>query len=204
MWGTFTRRLVQSQELHRSSLVLLISPRVANLPLPIQRFDDPFFPYSKALINASKDLVCAYMFDFAAFLAYGAPGAVALERAIGYVPEDYIRILHGDFGGRAYHVITDKIAFTVDALTIAHQRDLKHYLSVSPYAAFVVHHAENPLDPPLQRGGLYRPDKQVLKVIEQGNTLLSLKVVGQEIVGRGEDFADLVRQRLVDLRDDAS
>ena len=41
-------------------------------------------------------------------------------------------------------------------------------------------------------------------MIEQGNTLLSLKVVGQEIVGRGEDFADLVRQRLVDLRDDAS
>jgi hypothetical protein len=202
MWEQFVDRLVQSKNIRHSSIVLLISPKIASLPLPIQRFDDPFFPYSKALISATQDLVCAYMFDFAAFLVYGAPGAVALERTIGFVSNEHIRILHGDFGGQAYNVITDNIAFTVDALTIAHQRDLKHYLSVSPYAAFVVRHADNPLDLPLQRGGEYLPRKQQLRIINSGENIMELKVIGSEIVGRGEDFANIARQRLLTLGDE--
>src|SRR4051812_25649910 len=94
-----------------------MSPRLTKMPLPMQRYDDPFLPFGKAIIAATQDLVCAYVFDLAAYLAIGAAGAVALERTIAFVGENNLTVLHAWFADSGY--ISAAEAFGVDAVTLA-------------------------------------------------------------------------------------
>jgi hypothetical protein len=103
---------------------LMIRPLVARMPLPMQRHDDPFLPWGKAIIDATRDLVAAYVFDFAAYLALGAAGAIALERTIPYAG-DVITILHGVFIGTGY--IEAAQAFGVDGVTLGLVADAEAY-----------------------------------------------------------------------------
>ena len=72
------------------------------MPYPMQRYDDPFLPYGRAVIDATSDIACAYVFDLAAYLSIGASGAIALERTIAYVPSPSLTILHGMFTRAEY------------------------------------------------------------------------------------------------------
>ena len=72
MPGSFADRLAAAQRTNRSTLALVMAPRLLQIPLPMQRFDDPFLPFGKAIIAATRDVVCAYIFDLAAYLAVGA------------------------------------------------------------------------------------------------------------------------------------
>src|SRR5258707_5667660 len=81
------RELVKAaQERNRSTLAIGLAPAPNKLPYEIQRYDDPFLPYSKAVIDATADLACAYVFHLGAYLALGAAGAVALEKTISFIP----------------------------------------------------------------------------------------------------------------------
>jgi len=112
-------KLIRAQAEGRCGLIWL-RPRLFEMPLPIQRYDDPFLPFSKALIMETRDRVAGYMFDFAAYLALGGAGTVALERAIAYVVggSDTAAILHGPFSTAAYALAMGETAFAVDGVTI--------------------------------------------------------------------------------------
>jgi hypothetical protein len=100
--------------------LILISPQVATMPLPIQRYDDPFLPFGKAIIAATRDIAFGYLFDFAAYLALGAAGAIALERTLAYVmaPNDAISVVHAPFSSAAFAIAMSDRAFYADAVTI--------------------------------------------------------------------------------------
>ena len=116
------RELVKAaQERNRSTLAIGLAPALNKLPYEIQRYDDPFLPYSKAVIDATADLGCAYVFHLGASLALGAAGAVALERTIAYVPTGLIKILHGPFANTEYVRAAFEEGFGADAVTIAFQ-----------------------------------------------------------------------------------
>lgn len=102
--------------LHAGSLGILMRPHLTMMPLPLQKYDDPFLPFGKAIIDATRDLLDAYVFDLAAYLALGAAGAIALERTAAYAGDSVLRVLHGPFGGGAYGEAAR--AFNVDALTV--------------------------------------------------------------------------------------
>ncbi len=97
---------------------LTLFPKLAQMPLPIQRHDDPFLPWSKAIIDATRDLLCAYIFDMASYLALGAAGAIALERAIAYAngSDETLTILHAPFVGSGFVAAAE--AFNADAVTL--------------------------------------------------------------------------------------
>jgi hypothetical protein len=116
---TFRSILETAQARNNSTLAIGIAPKVEALPESIQRFDDPFLPYSKAVIDATSELVCAYVFHMAEFLTLGAAGAVALERAIAYVPVHIVKILHGPFASPEYAQVAFEGAFGADAVTLA-------------------------------------------------------------------------------------
>ena len=101
--------------------LLYINPTVEKMPLPIRRFDDPFLPFGKAVIGATRDLVCGYMFNFVDYLALGAAGAVALERTIAYAGSETITILHGSFSDINYVRLLDATAFNADAITVTNR-----------------------------------------------------------------------------------
>ena len=114
---SFSVRLRAAQAARDSDLALMLSPRLAQMPLPMQRYDDPFLPFGKAIIDATRDLVCAYVFDLAAYLALGAAGAVALERTIAYAGTDdaTVTILHAPFVGAAYVDAADRLRMSTQS-----------------------------------------------------------------------------------------
>ncbi|MCU0496965.1 MAG: hypothetical protein MUF87_06390 [Anaerolineae bacterium] len=101
-----------------SQLGIVIAPKLERMPIPMQKYDEPLLPFGKGIIQATRDLVCAYLFDFPSYLKFGAAGAIALERTIDYVGEDAVTILHGHFADRRYQVLTDPIGFGADAITV--------------------------------------------------------------------------------------
>jgi hypothetical protein len=115
---TFTAILEAAQKHDSCTLAIGLAPSLKNLPYSIQSYDDPFLPLGKAIIDATHDLVCAYVFDLAAYLALGAAGAVALERTIAYVPGSVVKILHGPFATGDYAQAAFEDAFNVDAVTL--------------------------------------------------------------------------------------
>ena len=148
------------------------------MPLPMQRLDDPFLPFGKAIINATRDLVCAYVFDFAAYLAIGAAGAVALERTIAYAGTDQtaMTVLHGLFVGVGYVEAASDNAFNVDAVTLAQAAD------AAAYQARGI-------------GICLSPQTDTWEFL---GTDLKLRLAGESVLyaGRGEDFAEQVRGAL--------
>ncbi len=102
---------------------LMISPKLLHMPVLIQRYDDPFLPFSKAIIGATRDLVCAYLFDFAAYFSIGAAGVIAMERAIAYVigagDDRPLVILHVPIASNAYVPAVSETALAVDAVTVS-------------------------------------------------------------------------------------
>jgi len=129
----FAERLAALQQARQTDLALYLKPQLNRMPLPIQRYDDPFLPFAKAIIEATRDLVCAYVLDFAGYLTLGAAGAVALERTVALVAGDTMTILHGPFAGPDYAEAA--AAFGVDAVTLADASPLSAYAKLG---AFVV------------------------------------------------------------------
>jgi hypothetical protein len=97
-----------------------IAPRVPELPALIQKYDDPFLPYCRAVIQTTSDYVAGYIFDLAAFLALGAAGAVALERAVAIVAAspDILSVVHGPFARPEYAVFAGDRALRADAASV--------------------------------------------------------------------------------------
>jgi len=65
---------------------------------------NPFFEFNKQIIDATKDLVCAYKINMAFYEALGKDGYNLLEKTIEYIPKDIVIILDGkrnDIGNTA-------------------------------------------------------------------------------------------------------
>ncbi len=199
---SFAEKLEAVQQAQGSDLALIIAPRQSQLPLPIQRYDEPLLPFSKAVIDATRDLVCAYLFDLAAYMVMGAAGTVALERSIDYAA-DHITLLHGPFANPAFARITDELAFGADGLTLAPNENLDEYLYRTDRGMFLVsYRSANRLDSPSKGGIYWLADKLFTLSGTQGQPL-QMRVAGESALyaGRGEDFAEALRTEVERLRD---
>jgi orotidine-5'-phosphate decarboxylase len=70
----------------------------------IKTSKDPMFDFNKELIDATKDLVCAYKLNLAFYEAEGKKGFETLEKTIQYIPHHIFVILDGkrnDIGNTA-------------------------------------------------------------------------------------------------------
>jgi hypothetical protein len=190
---TFAEKLVTAQEA-RGNIILLIVPRLPKLPLPIQRYDDPFLPFGREIIRATSDLVCGYMFDLAAYLALGAAGVIALERTLPYTELDSVRIFHGPFAGAGYAPAAFDGNFNFDAVTLADDSHYSAYTAQEWQGAFVVRHDE-PSPTPY---GVYWTDAHRLT----WPGVHPLHVAGESVLyaDRSENFAEGVRAAVEKLR----
>ncbi len=118
---SFIQKLQAAQHHNRSSICLALNVRIDKLPMPMARIDDPMFPFARSIIDATRDLVCAYSIDLAYCLSEAAAGMIALERITRYIPEDMPIILDAKFGelgssaDRSAHGAFE--AFHTDAVT---------------------------------------------------------------------------------------
>lgn len=137
MSNTFVAKL-QAAQTATSKWALYISPKVDLLPFAIGRHDDPFLPYARAIFAASRDLVCAYVFDLAAYMALGAAGMVALERSIGLVAQGHVTVLDASFSTGSFSGTWDETAYGVDAVTVSEVAPLDAFNNREDRQAFVV------------------------------------------------------------------
>lgn len=106
-----------------STLAVGLAPAMETLPPDVRPYDEPLLPFGKKIIGETNDKACAYVFHLAAYLAFGAAGAIALERTIAYVPPPVVTILHGPFASGDYAGVASKTAFAVDAVTLTADAD---------------------------------------------------------------------------------
>lgn len=199
----FAGRLAETQRKRGTSRALLLRPRVAQLPLPIQKYDDPFLPFGKAIISATQAHVCAYVFDVAAYLALGAAGAVALERTIAYARADHdtLTVLHGPFATPDYAEAAGQGGFGVDAVTVTGDELLEPYTR-SDLGAFTMRTGQSPVIIPLPGdAGVFWPDADLFTMLSPSDHHLQMRLAGERILyaGRGDDYADRVRLALVEM-----
>src|SRR5579859_391761 len=114
----FWELLAAAQQRNNSTLAIGLAPALNRLPEESQRWDEPFLPFGKAVIDTTHDLVCAYVFHLGAYLALGAAGAVALERTMAYVPSGIVKILHGPFASDEYVTAAFEDGFGANAVTL--------------------------------------------------------------------------------------
>lgn len=197
--ASFSARLRAILEQKAAARGLWLSPRLLALPLPILRYDDPFLPFGKAIISATRDLACAYVFDLAAYMALGAPGVVALERTIHYANAggDVLTVLHGPLASAGYLTACGETAFAVDGVTVSDPALVEVYAAQHDAGVFVVGvpaWAGSRLTVVGERAWL-----TVVAKAMQANILLG----GDEVVcaSRGEDFAQAARARLLEMGD---
>lgn len=91
-------KLCRIQEQNNSWLCVGLDPAPHLLPLEASRWDEPLLPFSKAIIDHTADLVCAYKPNLGFYLQWGAAGAIALERTIAYIPDHIPVILDAKIG----------------------------------------------------------------------------------------------------------
>jgi hypothetical protein len=183
----FERKLTNLRSLGRPALLLRLKPQVARMPLPMQRYDDPFLPYSKAVIAATRDCLHGYVFDFAAYFALGGAGAVALERSIAYAAAggDVVTILDGPFYGPALAEAMSENALNVDAVTLINGQDAAAYQARGVEG--IVAWGERADAACTLRDG---------QITAYGHLL---RIVGDEIFdgASGDDFADRIREAIL-------
>jgi orotidine-5'-phosphate decarboxylase len=114
----FADRMHAAQTARGSTLAIALAPSLDRIPYPLQQYDDPFLPYGRAVIDATADIACAYIFDLAAYLAVGASGAIALERTIAAVPTPTLTIVHGPLSRAEYARLLSPSSFGADAATL--------------------------------------------------------------------------------------
>lgn len=192
-WSDFfsrTKKLAESKSAYKA---IVLTPKLASLPLAIQRYDEPFYPFSKELIQATKALVSVYIFDFASYLSTGAAGVVALERAMHFAKQDAVVVLHGSFTGTGYSVLADNHSFGVDAITVAQKQDMDFYLNNPPYAPILI--ANPQADDIIQAGGILEQNKLSLYCEDE---TISFKVFEGDFISQfvNDNYLDNIRKHI--------
>lgn len=173
---------------HQAWRGLMIRPRLNRMPLPMQRFDDPFLPFGKAIIDATHALTNVYVFDFACYLAIGAAGIVALERTIAYVMarNEAITVLHVPLASADYVAAMSDNALNVDAVTVVNPLVAQAYASAG-FGVFLTIGNQPPY-------GTFDEQRGVMTVPDA----ITFKVFGDDVLyaDGGEGFAEAARRKL--------
>lgn len=160
MQADFVQRVLQHRRASGSDALLWLAPAASRLPLAYLRYDDPALPYSRALINATAGVVCGWAFDMAAYMAFGAAGAVALERSAALAAGRGLTILHGPFITPDYAAMLDGgLAF--DAVTLAAESLRPAYTQSRQRGAFVLSGAAGGKTP---AGDVFEPAAGLFRV----------------------------------------
>jgi uridine monophosphate synthetase len=153
----FFQHLEETAVRNNSLLCVGLDPRPERFPDEILAEDDPIFAFNRQIIDATRDLVCAFKPNYAFYEAHGVDGLRALRQTIEYIGDDMPVILdakRGDIGSTA--AAYAQAAYDVwgaGAVTVA------PYLgsdSVAPFTAykdrgvFLLCHTSNPSASELQ------------------------------------------------------
>lgn len=148
---TFADKLRAAQTRSNSWLCIGLDPDVEKIP-PAQRDRaDAVVAFNRAIIDATRELVCAYKPNLAFFLARGSAGIDELKATVTAIPDDIPIILDAKFGdiepsARGYACFAFE-TLGVDAVTVNPYLGadaIAPFLEYADHAVFLLAHTSNP------------------------------------------------------------
>lgn len=100
----FYTRLRSIQRRNQSLLCIGLDTDVKKIPVSLRSHDDPVVEFNRQIIDATKDLVCAYKLNLAFYEALGEYGWRTIRRTLSHIPEEVVTIgdgKRGDIGNSA-------------------------------------------------------------------------------------------------------
>ena len=94
----YLEKLLAAQRANNSWLCIGLDPQPEQLPIEALKWDEPVLPFTRRIIEATADLVCAYKPNLGFYMQWGAAGVIALERTIAAVPAHIPVILDAKIG----------------------------------------------------------------------------------------------------------
>jgi len=148
---TFTDKLRAAQERNNTWLCVGLDTDPDKMPSPLRSRADAIVAFNQAIIDATRDLVCAFKPNLAFYLPHGHAGMDALAETVTVIPRDIPVILDAKFGdiestARGYA----RFAFDtlgVDAVTLNPYLGadaIAPFLEYADRAVFLLAHTSNP------------------------------------------------------------
>jgi orotidine-5'-phosphate decarboxylase len=100
----FTQRLRAIQKSKKSLVCVGLDTDPGKIPTILQSHEEPVIEFNRRIIEATKDLVCAYKLNLAFYESAGETGWSILHKTLSFIPEDVIAIgdaKRGDIGNTA-------------------------------------------------------------------------------------------------------
>src|SRR5437588_19733 len=98
---TFLEKIKSAQSKSNSKLCIGLDTSPSNIPEFLLSEKNPVLAFNKAIIDATKDLACAYKPNIAFYEADGIRGLEALEGTLAHIPAEIFTIAdikRGDLG----------------------------------------------------------------------------------------------------------
>jgi orotidine 5'-phosphate decarboxylase subfamily 2 len=95
---TFIEKLRKIQTKNNSLLCIGLDTDVASVPESLYRWGDPQYEFNRRIIDATKDIVCAYKFNIAFYESVGEHGWYTVHQSLARIPEDIVTIGDGKRG----------------------------------------------------------------------------------------------------------
>ena len=94
----FKEKVKHAQQQSNSLLCVGLDSDIAKIPESIRRIENSLFEFNKQIIDATKDLVCAYKLNAAFYEAAGEAGWAAMKKTVAYIPKNLVTIGDGKRG----------------------------------------------------------------------------------------------------------
>jgi orotidine 5'-phosphate decarboxylase subfamily 2 len=95
---TFIEKLKKIQKKNNSLLCIGLDTDVAKVPESLYRWGDPQYEFNRRIIDATKDIVCAYKFNIAFYESVGEHGWYTVHQSLARIPEEIVTIGDGKRG----------------------------------------------------------------------------------------------------------
>lgn len=118
----FVDKIRRARERSNSLLCIGLDTDWRTVPDFMHVYENPVLEFNRAIIDATKDIACAYKLNMAYYEAYGEAGIPAVHRTLSRIPNDVVTIgdvKRGDIGATSdQYAFTYQDYFGFDAITI--------------------------------------------------------------------------------------
>lgn len=147
----FTRKLRSIQKKHNSLLCIGLDTDINKIPEFLFEFGDPIYEFNRRIIDATRDLVCAYKINLAFYEVTGEHGWYTVHQTLARIPEEIVTIgdaKRGDIGNssEAYaKLIVDDYEFAACTVNPYMGEDsVKPFMKHAHQGVFVLALTSNP------------------------------------------------------------
>jgi orotidine-5'-phosphate decarboxylase len=95
---TFLQKLRHIQRKNNSLLCIGLDTDVSQVPESLYAWGDPQYEFNRRIIDATKDLVCAYKLNVAFYESVGEHGWYTVHQTLARIPEEIVTIGDGKRG----------------------------------------------------------------------------------------------------------